>query len=126
MDLLSNLDATRSARAWSCDCRDREIPASIVAAADKFRDLALGACSRADCVRALARRKRLHQFQRLRLAVSADCDRHGCAVDLRAEPAPAVKVVRDPRRGVRRQHRLQRLSRAKGRYPRCGGILPGP
>ena len=84
MDLLSNLDAARSARVRSHDCRDREIPASIMAAADKLFDLALAACSRADRLCPMAGRRRLHQLHCLRLAVSPACHRHGRAADLRA------------------------------------------
>src|SRR5260370_15112056 len=100
MDLLSNLDAARSARVRSCDCRDPKISAAIVATADKLDDLALGACSRADCVRPLARRKRVHQFQRMRLAISAACDSHGRVAHLRGQPAPAITPGCDSRRGV--------------------------
>src|SRR5206468_1162843 len=57
MDLLSNLDATRSARVRSCDCRDRKISAAIVATADNLDDLALGACSLADCLQRISRTK---------------------------------------------------------------------
>src|SRR2546423_931308 len=125
MDLLSDLDATRSAcfRGWIG--RDRKVPAAMVATFDEFCGLALAARPRIDCLRALAGRRRLSGNRIGDLAIPASGVWLFSSADMRAKRSTATSASPTSRRHFYRNDFLQRIPCSETGHPRSRTILFG-
>ena len=84
MDLLSNLDAARSAGLRRRAGGDREISTDLVAMHHQLRTVALAPGARTNRLRTVFGRNGKPHHHCVRLAIPADRYRHGRAADLRS------------------------------------------
>jgi hypothetical protein len=123
VDLLSNLDPTRSARVRSCPGSNREISTNLVATPHQLGTLALATRARANRLRTVPRRNRRPHRLCVRLAIPTHRRRHGRAPCLCGESAATVPSSCNSWRRLHRQHRLQRLPDSETRHSRVRSVL---